>query len=198
MTKLMKFKEGIISAYEIYDSPSFFNRIFNISYTFDAMRFEYKSSVIYAYISSNDNTIYILLLYSLTKNKGHGKKNITQLIDYANQNGYNNIIVTVSKKSPKNKGAEMFYKQCGFEIISEDMKHIYMKFDHNKKTTQSNKSNDVTDYNKNTLKYKYNVIDILSIIIGLVSYMFRIRNSKPIVVKNMEKATHQNEYNNYT
>jgi hypothetical protein len=42
MTKLMKFKEGIISAYEIYDSPSFFNRIFNISYTFDAMRFEYK------------------------------------------------------------------------------------------------------------------------------------------------------------
>ena len=186
--KLLKCQEGITAAKQIYSSPSLFSLISDAFYPLISERFVYGSSVAYVYSVHEKHALYILLLYSLEKKKGHGTGNINQIKEYARKNNLD-IIVTVSKKSSSSEAAKMFYEKNGFKYKGSDrLQHYYII-----RRTDISASSLHLPKPAVTQKELYHTKDKIAIVLSLIAYQFRMRNSLPLVVEIMNEWFLQND-----
>ena len=190
MKKINKCREGITAAKQIYFSPSFFNITMDAFYPLVSMRFKYCSSVCYAYPQKEQKILYILLLYSLEKNKGHATQNLSNVKEYAKKNKMD-IVVTVSKKSPSYQKAKAFYEKVGFKLLGEDEKQFYYRI---KNDTLKNHNNSINETLQHTLSRKdiYSIKENIALSLCLLAYPFRMRKSNPVAVDTISKWLKQN------
>lgn len=182
MDKIERCREGIAAAWQIYSSPSFFSRLCNATHALSSMRFTAGSAVAYVYESSEKQTMYIVLIYNISKRNGNGKRVIDLIKKYAYDKHYR-IVVTTSKRSHLKDNADKFYLACGFLYLGDDEKHSYYSVEDVNKPIPIK-----LPENKNYIqKQTYALTDHLAVILVLITYPFGLKNRPPIVVEKMDE-----------